>query len=137
MALEKTDVEHPNADLLRRAHAAFKGGDMEEVQRLFAKDISWTVTGKAATGGTTVGMDGVMKNFGDIMGWTEGTYNAEPVDYLGSADHAINISHVTAKRPDGRELDQMETVIFKVRDGQLAEAQHMAFDEEAWDAFFA
>ncbi len=136
MALEKTDGEHPHADLVRRAHAAFKGGDMHEVQRLFAEDIEWTVTGKAATGGTTVGMQNVMKNFFDIMEWTEGTYNAEPLDYLGSADHAINISHVTAKRPDGRILDQRETVIFQVRDGQLAKAQHMAFDEQAWDEFF-
>lgn len=137
MAIEKTDVEHPNADLVRRAHAAFKTGDHEEVGRLFADDIVWTVTGSGPASGVTKGMANVMANFGDIMRWTEGTYDAEPVDYLGSAGHAINLSHVTATRPDGRRLDQDELVVFTVRDGKLATAQHMAYDEAAWDAFFA
>ncbi len=137
MAIDKTDVEHPNADLVRRAHAAFKTGDMDEVGRLFADDIVWTVTGSGPASGVTKGMSGVVSNFGDIMRWTEGTYNAEPVDYLGSAGHAINLSHVTATRPDGRRLDQDELVVFTVRDGKLATAQHMAYDEAGWDAFFA
>jgi hypothetical protein len=137
MALEKTDREHPNADLVRRAHAAFKAGDQEEISRLFADDIVWTVGGEGPQTGTTVGMQNVMTNFMDILRTTEGTYNAEPMDYLGSDDHAINISHLTAKRPDGRTIDIMEAVIFKVRDGRLVEAQHIAYDEKAWEEFFA
>lgn len=137
MALHKTDLEHPNADLVRRAHAAFKANDIDEVGRLFADDIVWTVGGEGPQTGTTVGMANVMKNFGEIMVMTEGTYNAEPMDYLGSDDHAINISHLTAKRPDGRSIDIMEAVIFKVRDGKLVEAQHVAYDEKAWEDFFA
>jgi len=138
MAVAKTDQEHPNADLVRRAHAAFKSGDIEEAQRLFDWDsMVWTVTGNGPASGVTKGMDGVLANFGDIMRWTEDTYNAEPLDYLGSAGHAINISRVSATRPDGRRMDMTETVIFQVRDGKLATAHHMAFDEAAWDAFFA
>ncbi len=137
MSLVKTDREHPNADLVRRAHAAFKSGDMAAVQELFAADIVWTVTGKGRASGTTKGMDNVIKNFMDIMEWTEGTYNAEPTDYLGSDTHAINMSHVTARRPDGRTLDLDELVVFTVRDGKLVDAQHMAYDEQAWDDFFA
>lgn len=132
-----TTTEHPNATMLRRAHAAFKSGDMATIREVFADDIVWVVTGEGPASGTTHGMDGVLANFGDIMRWTEGTYNAEPVDYLGSDTHVVNLSHVTASRPDGRTMDMDETVIFKVKDGKLVHAQHMAYDEKAWDAFFA
>ncbi|HXV94301.1 MAG TPA: nuclear transport factor 2 family protein [Pseudonocardia sp.] len=137
MGLHRTDDEHPNADLVRRAHAAFKAGDAAAIAELFADDIVWTVSGTGPASGTTKGMDGVLRNFGDIMRWTEGTYNAEPIDYMGSDLHAANVSHVTARRPDGRVLDVDEVVVFTVRDGKLAEAQHMAYDEKAWDEFFA
>lgn len=137
MALHRTEQEHPNADLVRRAHAAFKAGDHAEVSALFADDILWTVGGEGPQTGTTIGMANVMANFGQIMEMTEGTYFADPVDYVGSDDHAINISHLTAKRPDGRSIDIYEAVIFKVRDGKLVEAQHIAYDEKAWEDFFA
>jgi ketosteroid isomerase-like protein len=96
----------------------------------------WTVTGHSPAGGTTTGMDGVMRNFGDIMAWTNGTYDAAPVDYLGSDDHVVALAHVTARRADGRTIDVPEAVVFRVRDGRLVAAQHMAYDEQAWDAFF-
>ena len=137
MALAKTEHEHPNADLVRRAHAAFKAGDQAEISALFADDIVWTVSGKGPQTGSTVGMPAVIGNFMEIMALTEGTYFADPVDYLGSDGHAVNISHLTAKRPDGRSIDVMETVIFQVRGGQLAKAQHMAYDKTAWEDFFA
>src|SRR4028119_393934 len=87
MPVEPTPNEHPNADLVRRAHRAFKTGDMETVHQLFDfEGMVWTVTGHSPAGGTTTGMDGVMRNFGDIMAWTQGTYDAAPVDYLGSDD---------------------------------------------------
>ena len=137
MPVHPTPREHPNADLVRRAHAAFKTADMGTVKELFDYDgMVWTVTGSSPAAGVTTGMDGVLRNFGDIMAWTQGTYDAAPVDYLGSDDHVVALAHVTARRGDGQELDVPEAVIFKVRDGKLVEAQHMAYDEKAWDEFF-
>jgi ketosteroid isomerase-like protein len=137
MGVQKSDNEHPNADLVRRAHAAFKAGDMATVHELFDYEgMVWTVTGNSPAGGTTTGMDGVLRNFGDIMAFTQGTYNAAPVDYLGSDDHVVALAHVTARRADGRTIDVPEAVVFKVRNGKLVEAQHMAYDEQAWDSFF-
>jgi ketosteroid isomerase-like protein len=137
MGVHKTDGEHPNADLVRRAHAAFKAGDMATVHELFDYDgMVWTVTGTSPAAGTTTGMDGVLRNFGDIMAFTNGTYDAAPVDYLGSDEHVVALAHVTAQRADGRTLDVPEAVVFTVCDGKLVEAQHMAYDERAWDLFF-
>jgi len=137
MALHRTPAEHPNADLVRRAHEAFEQGDVDTARTLFAPDIVWTVTGTGPASGVTRGFDGVLANFAKIMEWTAGDYHAEPVDYLGSDDHAVALTHLTASRPDGRTIDVDEAVIFTVRDGMLAKAQHMAYDEAAWDAFFA
>lgn len=137
MGITKTDREHPNADLVRRAHAAFKTGDMATIRELFADDIVWTVTGKGPASGRTVGIDAVLGDFGKIMEWTAGTYDAAPVDYLGSDDHVVTLAHISASRPDGRTLDLDELVVFKVRGNKLVEAQHMAYDEQTWDEFFS
>ena len=137
MALEKYDGEHPNADLVRRAHQSFKSGDPEAWKEFFAEDIVWTVTGEGEASGVTHGFPGVMKNFMDIMEWTGGTYNAVPVDYLGTDHFAFAMARAQAKRPDGRTMDMPEYVAFKVRDGKLVEAMHVAQDEQAWDDFFA
>ena len=137
MALEKTHDEHPNADLVRRAHSTFKSGDPEAWREFFAEDIVWTVTGEGPASGVTHGFPSVMKNFMDIMEWTAGTYDAVPVDYLGTDHFAFAMARATATRPDGRVLDVPEYVAFKVRDGMLVEAMHVALDEDAWDAFFA
>jgi hypothetical protein len=136
MALHKTETEHPNADLVRRAHHAFEAGDMTAVRELFAADIVWTVSGTGPASGVTHGLDGVLDNFRQIMEWTAGDYVATPVDYLGSDDHAIALTHAKASRPDGRTLDVDEAVIFRVAGGRLVTAQHMAYDEQAWDEFF-
>lgn len=138
MPVEPTPQEHPNADLVRRAHRAFKTADMTTIRELFDFDgMVWTVTGTGPASGVTTGMEGVLRNFGDIMAWTDGSYDAAPLDYLGSDDHVVALAHVTARRPDRPPLDMDEAVIFTVRDGRLVQAQHMAYDERAWDDFFA
>jgi uncharacterized protein (TIGR02246 family) len=137
MTLHRSEREHPNADLARRAFAAFKAGDHAAVAELFAPDIVWTVGGAGRASGTTHGIAGVIQNAMDIMAWTAGTYVTTPLDFLGSDDHAVVLLHVTATRPDGRRLDQGEVVVFVVRAQRLVEARHLCHDEAAWTAFFA
>ena len=137
MAVDPIPNEHPNAQLVRRAHQAFKTADIATVHELFDYDnMEWTVTGRSPAAGTTVGMDGVMKNFGHIMRWTQGTYDAVPVDYLASDRHAVAMARVSARRADGATLDMPEAVVFDIENGKLVRAQHMAYDEHAWDEFF-
>lgn len=130
-------LEHPNAALVRRAHEAFKTGDMESVREIFDWDgIRWELPGKSLVAGVDVGMEEVFANFGKCMELTDGTYQAVGFDYLGSDDHAIALAHLTARRGD-RELEVDEAVIFTVRDGKLVDAYHLAYDQYAWDEFFS
>lgn len=128
--------EPGNADLVRKAHTAFKTGDMDLVREVFAEDIVWHVTGSSLVSGTARGMDEVMANFGKVMELTNGTYSAIGFDYLGGTDHACALARVHAER-NGQTLDIDELVVFDVVDGKLGECWHIAYDQEAWDTFFS
>jgi ketosteroid isomerase-like protein len=127
--------EKENAEMVRRAHQAFKEGDQETVQELFAEDIVWRVPGRSQAATTDHGMEEVFENFGELVDLTEGTYAAEGTDYLGGEDHGIAMAHVTAER-DGKELDLDEIVIFNIEDEKLTEAWHIPYDLYQWDEFF-
>lgn len=128
--------EHENAELVRRAHAAFKAGDRAAIEEIFAPDIDWIVTGDSLTATHDRSMADVMASFGKVMELTNGTYNAVGFDYLGGEGHAAALAHVTAER-NGKRLDMDEVVIFTVVDGKLAKAMHIAYDQAGWDDFFA
>lgn len=129
--------EHPNAAKVRRAHEAFKTGDMDTVREIFDWDgIRWVLPGKSIVSGVDTGMEEVFANFGKCHQLTNGTYAAVGFDYLGSDDHAVALAHLTATRGE-RSLEIDEAVIFTVgSDGRFVEAYHLAYDQYAWDEFF-
>ena len=130
-------AEHPHATMVRRAHAAFKSGDMQAVREMFDWDsIRWVVPGRSLVSGVDIGMEAVFANFGKCVELSNGTYNAVGFDYLGSDDHAVALAHLTAER-DGMRLEVDEAVVFTVRDGRFVEAHHLAYDQDAWDQFFS
>jgi hypothetical protein len=90
---------------------------------------TWRPSARSSTGTGSAGCCKCLK-------LTDGTYNAVGFDYLGSDDHAIALSHLTARRGD-RMLEIDEAVIFTVREGRFVEAYHLAYDQYAWDEFFA
>lgn len=129
-------ASHPNAQLVRRAHEAFESGDMDAAREIFDwEGIRWVLPGRSQVSGVDVGMAAVFENFQRCMQLSDGTYRAVGVDYLGSDDHAIALTHLTARRA-GRTLELDEAVIFTVRDGRFVEAYHLPYDQQAWDDFF-
>lgn len=125
-----------NAELVKRAYAAFDEGDREAVGELFAPDIEWRVPGESRAATVDHGMEEVFEGFERIMELTGGTYDHEVIDCLGGEDHAIALVRVTAER-DGRTLDTREVVVFRVEDGRLHDAHHVPFDLYEWDEFFS
>lgn len=109
---------------------------MDTVREIFDWDhIRWVLPGSSQVSGVDVGMDAVFANFQRCIELTGGTYKAVGVDYLGSDDHAIALTHLTARRGD-RTLKIDEAVIFTVRDGRFVEAYHLPYDQQLWDDFF-
>ena len=134
MSGQQSAAEHPNAQLLRRAHEAFASGDTEAIKQLFAHDIVSVIPGRSAVSGTEQGIDNVLANAAAIMERTDGTYRAVAVDYLGTDRHAVALTRLTAER-DGVKLDTGQVVIFEVVDGKLANSFHIPYDLYAWDDF--
>ena len=57
-------ADHPNADLIRRAYAAFQQGDLDTVRSLFDADIVWHAPGNNQLSGDHSGVDNVLALFG-------------------------------------------------------------------------
>jgi uncharacterized protein len=132
--LSSPSADHPNALLLRRAHAAFASGDTEAIGQLFAPDIVSVIPGRSSVSGTERGIGNVLANAAAIMERTNGTYRADAIDYLGTDRHAVALTRLTAER-DGVKLDIGQVVIFEVVDGKLANSFHIPYDLYAWDDF--
>jgi ketosteroid isomerase-like protein len=130
--------EHPNATKVRRAHEAFKTGDMDTVREIFDwESIHWVLPGTSLVSGVDTGMEEVFANFGKCHELTDGTYAAVGFDYLGSDHHAVALAHLTATRGD-KSLEIDEAVIFTLgADGRFSQAYHLAYDQYAWDDFFS
>jgi len=133
-----THTEHPNATKVRRAHEAFKTGDMDTARQIFDWDnIHWVLPGTSLVSGVDTGMEEVFANFGKCVELTDGTYAAVGFDYMGSDDHAVALSRLTASRGD-KTIEIDEAVIFTVGpDGRFNKAYHLAYDQYVWDEFFS
>ncbi len=58
--------EHPDIDRHRKGHAAFRSGDMEYLNELFAEDTVWHWSGRSQISGDHVGRDAVFAVFGKM-----------------------------------------------------------------------
>jgi hypothetical protein len=134
MAGPATYPEHPNARLLRQAHAAFGSGDTNAIQRLFTPDIVSVTPGRSAISGTERGLENVLANAALIMERTNGTYRSVAIDYLGTDRHAVALARVTAER-EGKSIDIRQVVIFDVADGKLTNSFHLPYDQYVFDEF--
>jgi uncharacterized protein len=126
--------EHPNARLLRDAHAAFASGDPEAITRFFAPDIVSVTPGRSPISGTETGLQNVLANAALIMELTSGTYRSVAIDYLGTDAHAVALARVTAER-DGKSIDIRQVVIFDVVEGKLTNSFHIPYDLYTFDEF--
>lgn len=130
-----TERDHPNARMLKEAHESFQAGDFERLFEIFHEDMTWRVPGDNRLSGVFRGREEIMKNFGTLSEVTD-SYWAHPLDYFGSDDHVVLVAHVRATRGD-KVLDEKEALVFRVKDGKLAECWHLGFDPQGWDEFFA
>jgi hypothetical protein len=63
---------------------------------------------------------------------SEGTFTQELQDLLTSEDHAVALTHVTARR-GSHSYDALDAWVFQLHDGQIAEAWWRPWDLYAAD----
>ena len=98
-----------------------------------------TPSGTSPEGGPLAGdhrgRDAVFEMFGRLVQASEGTFDQRLLDVLTSEEHAVALTHATARRGD-HNYEGQDAWIFQVRDGQIAEAWWRPEDVYAADEFW-
>jgi uncharacterized protein len=122
----------------RKGHQAFSRGDSETLDRLFADDVVWHVTGKNPIAGDYRGKDAVFSLFQRVREETNGTFHLDDEAFVegDGEDETFAISHVQAKKAD-KSLDVRMYEHTRWRDGRVAESRIVFDDPYAADAFWS
>ena len=128
-------AEHANAEPIRRAFGGFATGDMALMRSLVAEDTVWHIPGRGPLAGDHYGRDAVFEMFGRLVQASEGTFTQELHDVVASDDHAVALTHATARRGDFR-YDANDAWVFHLREGEIAEAWWRPEDLYAADEFW-
>jgi ketosteroid isomerase-like protein len=128
-------MAHPNEDLIRSGYEAFRTGDMEKLNELFADDIMWHVGGRSTLTGDYKGKQEVFGFFGKLAEGTGGSFRLEVHDILANDQHAIALVRSRGER-EGKSIDDRGVHVLELRDGKVVEFWGYPEDQYAVDEFW-
>lgn len=129
-------MEHPNAQLMRKAGELLNAGDFPGFLELHTEDVVMHVPGSGPLSGDHRGREGIAAVFQKEMSLLDAPPEFERHDDLGSDQHAVSLV-VQRLRRGGRTLEGRQTVVAHVREGRFSEVWSQAEDQAAFDEFFA
>lgn len=125
-------MEHPNATVYRRTADAFRAGDRAALAALIDEDVVWHIPGTAPMAGDVRGLEALFRFFDRLRDVTEGTFTLKEHDVLGTDDHVVALSHMSAVR-EGIPVTVNVVSVFHFRDGRQQERWFHPSDIVAWD----
>ncbi|MGQ0617296.1 MAG: nuclear transport factor 2 family protein [Acidimicrobiia bacterium] len=131
-------AEHPNAEKIRTAYAAFTAGDLPAVVEAFAPDAVFHVAGDGPTTGDHKGHQAITALLVDGFHKTGGTQRIEVRSIYADDHHGVVVAHETATRAhDGATLDIEEVHLLALApDGRVTDFWDVPSDPDVHDAFF-
>lgn len=138
MTKESFDVNEAekNAEIVRRAYAAFNAADMKTLTETFDESASWHTPGRSPVAGDAKGREAVFAQFGRYGGETGGTFKAILKEVLRSdGGRVVGIHHNTATR-DGKRLDTYCCIVFELKNGRILDGREHFYDLYNWDEFW-
>lgn len=123
-----------NAEMHRKGHDAFRTGDVETLQAMFAEDTVWHWPGRTSIGGVFRGRDNVLDLLGRLGALTDSLELVDQ-DFLSSDTHTASLSHVKATR-NGKTLEWDACEVVRWRDGKVVEEWLLVDDQHAYDEFW-
>ena len=127
-------AEHPNAQTMRGAFAAFEAADLDTVRASMTDDCVWINNGEGPTAGTFHGWDQIVAMFGELVTMTGGTQSNTLVKVFADDDYAVAIYDTTATM-NGRTETHRWVMVSKERNGKACEISNTPLDLAAAQAF--
>jgi ketosteroid isomerase-like protein len=128
-------MRHPNAELMRTVDELLLRGDFPGFLAMHSEDVVMHVPGEGPLSGDHRGREGIAAVFQRELSMLDEPPRLEPVDQLGSDDHAVTIV-IQHLRRGGTDYAGRQTVLARVEGGRLAEVWFLPEDQAAFDAFF-
>jgi ketosteroid isomerase-like protein len=126
-----------NAAIVARAYEAFNTGDVATLANLFDENASWHTPGRSRIAGSRNGRNAVFIHFRRYGGETSGTFRANLLNVLESADGRVVTVHHTSAERNGLELDVLCCIVFELENGRIIIGREHFYDLYAWDAFWS
>jgi len=119
-----------------RVFDAFARKEGLALRGLFAEDAVWRVPGSGVMAGTYRGREAIFRFLTRLSKETDGTYGSELVDVLASDERAAALYTARGTR-HGRTLELDQLLLFRFRDGLIAQVLALPSDPGAFEAFWA
>ena len=121
--------------LVEQFYEARQRGDEAEIRALLADDVVWHEPPVNDVTGDLIGPDAVLRMMREAQSRTNGTFRLRVNGGVANQSHAAARIDWTAIA-DGRHLQGSEIAVFRIREGQIAEAWFFQQDICADAAFW-
>ena len=108
-----------NIQVIREYYAAYATGDPEAVRPFLSKDVIWHIPEHHPLAGEKHGQNEVVAFF---AGLAKGKFRAEPIFFQADGDLVVDIHRGWSNMGSGPEIDQLYALMFRIKDGKIAEA---------------
>jgi ketosteroid isomerase-like protein len=130
-------AEHPDVTLVRRGYEAFNNADVATLSELIADDATQHMVGDNLVSGDFKGRDAVLALYGRIAELTGGTYRVEILQTFTDGDGTVVVVHRQTATRDGKQLDNVQALIFTILDGKVVDLHDTTDDLAIDDAFYS
>jgi ketosteroid isomerase-like protein len=129
--------EHPDVTLVRRGYEAFNNADLATLTELIADDATQHMVGDNLVSGHFKGRDAILGLYGRIAELTAGTYRVEILQTFTDGDGTVVVVHRQTGTRDGKQLDNVQALIFTILDGKVVDLHDTSDDPAIDDAFYS
>ena len=126
--------QHPNLKLAEASWLAVSDSDVAALEKLWADDIVWHVTGRSPWTGVYIGRDAVLDYLARV-GESGGAYDARLDDVLVSDDRMMLLCHMQLRHAD-QELEVDQLLLARVEDARIAEVWILTLDPQVLEAYW-
>jgi len=119
--------------VVKKFYECYASGDLETLRNeVVAPDISWHIPGHHPLAGTKHGVEEVVAFFTQLA---KSNFKAE-VLFLGGNDEYVVDCHRGWGENGDAKVDMNWCLLYRIRDGKIAEVQNFAGDQHEADRFF-
>lgn len=126
---------HPHERIAQEVWRAVSTSNIEDIGRLFHKDMLWHASGRGSKSGVYEGRDAVI-NYLATLGEDAEVFDSELVDVLVGEHHTALVSRVTGER-GAIQLDTGFVFLMRIEGDSVAEIWAIPRDQYAIDEFWS